>query len=80
VSLVVVGAAIALAFGPVAGALLIAGTDAPFWLLNIVSGLVYMLATPLVALTTTYVYFDAVVHERLGIQEGLDVLPAEAEN
>jgi hypothetical protein len=39
-----------------------------------------MLATPLVALTTTYVYFDAVVHERLGIQEGLDVLPAEAEN
>jgi hypothetical protein len=79
VSLVVVGAAIALVLGPVAGALLIAGTNAPFWLLNIVSGLVYVLATPLVALTTTYVYFDAVVRERLGIQEGLGELPPEAD-
>jgi hypothetical protein len=76
-SLVVAGAAIALVSGPVIGGLLIAVTDAPFALLNVVAGVVYTLAMPLVALTTTYVYFDAVVRERLEPEAAADELPAE---
>ncbi|MDQ3894732.1 MAG: hypothetical protein M3292_08735 [Actinomycetota bacterium] len=76
-SLVVVGAALALALGPVVGALLIVVTDAPFPLLNVVAGLVYVLAIPLVALTTTYVYFDATVRERLEPKGRFDELPSE---
>jgi hypothetical protein len=76
-SLSVVGAAIALVLGPVLGALLIFVTDAPFALLNVVAGLVYALAIPLVALTTAYIYFDAIVHERLEPRGGLDELPSE---
>ena len=55
--------AIALAAGPLLGALLILVTDAPLALLNVVAGVVYALAMPFVALTTTYVYFDARVRE-----------------
>ena len=79
VSLVVAGAAVALAVGPLVGALLILLTDAPFALLNIVAGLVYVIAMPLVALTTAYVYFDAVVRERVEPPPGLDELPAEVQ-
>ena len=64
-SLVGVGALLALAAGPLVGALLIALTDAPLALLNVVAGVVYALAMPFVALTTTYVYFDARVSEEL---------------
>ena len=77
VSLAVVGAGIALLLGPTIGALMIFATDAPFALLNIVAGLVYVLAMPLVALTTSYVYFDAVVREHLEAERGGDVLPSE---
>jgi hypothetical protein len=76
-SLSVVGAALALALGPVVGALLILVTNAPFVLLNVVAGLVYALAMPLVALTTTYLYFDALVSERLQPREDPAVLPSE---
>ena len=31
----------------------------PFWLVNVIAGLVYAVAMPFVALTTAYVYFDA---------------------
>ncbi|HZB85198.1 MAG TPA: hypothetical protein VE289_01410 [Gaiellaceae bacterium] len=79
VSLVVAGAAVALAVGPLVGALLILLTDAPFALLNVVAGLVYVIAMPLVALTTAYVYFDAVVRERVEPPPGLDELPAEVQ-
>mgnify|MGYP003287835088 CR=1 FL=1 len=58
-SLVGVGAVLALAAGPLLGALLIIATDAPLALLNVVAGIVYALAMPFVALTTAYVYFDA---------------------
>ena len=58
-SLVGVGAVVTIAAGPLLGALLIFATDAPLALLNIVAGIVYALAMPFVALTTTYVYFDA---------------------
>jgi hypothetical protein len=73
-SLVVVGATIALAAGPLAGALLILVTDAPFALLNVGAGLVYVLAMPLVALTTAYVYVDTVVRQRSS-PASLDELP-----
>jgi hypothetical protein len=79
VSLVAAGATIALALGPLVGALLILLTDAPFALLNLVSGLVYVVAIPFVALTTAFGYFDAVVREQLEPHGRLDVLPAEIE-
>ncbi len=55
-------------------------TDAPLPLLNLVAGVVYALAMPFVALTTSYVYFDA--RARLELPGELDepgVLPAEIE-
>ena len=58
-SLVGAGAAIVVIAGPLLGTLLILGTDAPLPLLNVVAGVVYALAMPFVALTTTYVYLDA---------------------
>ena len=51
--------------GPLLGALLIIATDAPLPLLNVVAGIVYALAVPFVALTTTYVYLDARVRLEL---------------
>ena len=72
-------ALLALAAGPLLGALLIFVTDAPLALLNVVAGVVYALAMPFVALTTTYVYFDARVRESLEPAAAVDVLPAEAE-
>jgi hypothetical protein len=76
-SLSVVGAGLALVLGPVIGAVLILLTNAPFALLNVVAGLVYALAMPLVALTTTYLYFDAFVSLRLHPREDVAVLPSE---
>jgi hypothetical protein len=78
-SLIVVGGAVAIVVGPVVGVLLILGTDAPFWLVNIVAGVIYSLTMPLVAITTTYVYFDRRVADELtGEREPLE-LPAEIE-
>ena len=76
-SLVGVGAALALVAGPLLGALLILVTDAPLPLLNVVSGVVYALALPFVALTTSYVYFDARARHELEPEEQPDELPAE---
>jgi hypothetical protein len=76
-SLVGIGGLLALVIGPLLGAILILLTDAPFALLNAVSGLVYALAMPLVALTTTYVYFDARVRDELEPERVSGVLPAE---
>jgi hypothetical protein len=76
-SLVVVGAALALVAGPLLGALLIILTSAPLALLNVVAGIVYALALPFVALTTSYVYFDARVRSELEPAEEIDELPAE---
>jgi hypothetical protein len=78
-SLVGVGLVLALALGPLIGALLILLTDAPLALLNVVSGVVYALAMPLVAITTTYVYFDARVRAELEPREAPADLPAEIE-
>jgi hypothetical protein len=76
-SLVGVGAGLALLAGPFVGALLILATNAPLPLLNLVAGLVYAVAMPFVALTTSYVYFDARVrHELEPVGEPAE-LPAE---
>jgi hypothetical protein len=77
-TLALVGAALALAAGPLVGALLIVATSAPLWILNLVAGVVYALAMPFVALVTAYVYFDARARDELAEREP-DRLPAELE-
>ena len=64
-SLIVVGAALAFAVGPIVGALMILATSAPFWLVNVVAGLIYTVTMPLVAIMTAYVYFDRRVADEL---------------
>ncbi len=76
-SLVGVGTALTLAAGPLLGALLIFVTDAPLALLNVVAGVVYALAMPFVALTTSYVYFDARARFELDRVEDPAELPAQ---
>jgi hypothetical protein len=76
-SLVGAGAALTLAAGPVLGVLLILGTDAPLPLLNVVAAVVYALAVPFVALTTSYVYFDARTRFELERAHERAILPAE---
>jgi hypothetical protein len=78
-SIVGMGALLALAAGPLLGVVLIFVTDAPLPLLNLVAGVVYALAMPFVALTTTYVYFDARVREALEPAAVRGPLPAEVE-
>ena len=76
-SLVVAGGGIVLLLGPVIGALLILATDAPFWLVNVIAGVIYAVAMPFVALTTAYLYFDCRVRDELRTEEVGDQLPAE---
>jgi hypothetical protein len=76
-SLVGVGAVLALATGPLVGALLILLTDAPLALLNVVAGVVYALTMPFVALTTSYLYFDARARLELDHHDEPATLPAE---
>jgi hypothetical protein len=76
-SLIVVGAGIALLAGPFVGALLILVTSVPFSLLNIISGLVYVVTMPFVALATAYVYFDMRARDELAVGDEADELPAE---
>ena len=76
-SIVGVGAGLAIAAGPIVGAILILLTDWPFVLLNIVAGVVYALAMPFVALATSYVYFDLRTRHELADHEVPEMLPAE---
>ena len=78
-TLVIAGGALALAAGPVLGAVLILLTSAPLALINVVAGLVYVVAMPLVGLSTAYIYFDARVRDELDPDPEPDVLPAEIE-
>ena len=78
-SLVGISALLALAAGPLVGALLIFATDAPLALLNFVAGIVYAVAMPFVAITTSYVYFDARARAELERREDPAELPAEIE-
>ncbi len=77
VSLVGVGALIALVLGPFLGALLIVLISAPLALMNVVAGVVYALTMPFVALMTSYVYFDTRARVELEHDEAPAVLPAE---
>jgi hypothetical protein len=76
-SLIVAGGAVVLIVGPLLGALLLLVTDAPFWLVNVVAGVVYAVTMPFVALTTAYVYFDARVRSELEGEHHPVELPAE---
>jgi hypothetical protein len=76
-SLIVAGGAVVLVVGPLLGALLILVTDAPFWLVNVVAGVIYAVTMPFVALTTAYVYFDARVRLELEGEHHAAELPAE---
>ncbi len=76
-SLVGLSVVLALAVGPLLGALLIFITSAPLALLNVVAGVVYALTMPLVALITTYVYADASVRVELEPRAAPVELPAE---
>jgi hypothetical protein len=78
-SLIVVGAALAFVIGPLVGVALILVTGAPFWLVNLVAGVIYALTMPLVAITTVYVYFDRRVAFELGGDVKVAQLPAEIE-
>ena len=77
VSLVGVGALIALVLGPFLGALLILLISAPLALMNVVAGVVYALTMPFVALMTSYVYFDTRARVALEHDEEPATLPAE---
>src|SRR5262249_46009356 len=76
-SLIVAGAALVLVGGPAVGVVLILVTNAPFWLVNLVAGVIYALTMPYVALTTAYVYFDARVRHELAPDPEAAELPAE---
>jgi hypothetical protein len=78
-SLIVVGGALAILSGPLLGVLLILVTDTPFWLVNVVAGVVYAVTMPFVALITAYVYFDARVRGELAAEHEPAELPAEIE-
>ena len=78
-SLIVAGGALVLIVGPLLGALLILATNAPFWLVNVVAGVVYAVTMPFVALTTAYVYFDARVRTELEGDRQPVELPGEIE-
>jgi hypothetical protein len=78
-SLVGIGAVLALALGPVLGALLILATDAPLALVDVFAGVVYALAMPFVALMTSYTYFDVRVRQELERETEVHELPAELE-
>jgi hypothetical protein len=76
-SLVGAGAALGILAGPFLGAVLILLTSAPPAWLNLVSGIVHALALPFVALTTSYVYFDARTRRELEATDEPHELPAE---
>jgi hypothetical protein len=78
-SLIVAGGALVLVAGPLLGVALILATDVPFWLVNVIAGVVYAVTMPFVALTTAYVYFDARTRGELEAESALSELPAEIE-
>jgi len=78
-SLILVTAGFVLVVGPLIGVLLLFASSASFNVINIVSGLVYAVAMPFVAITTTYLYHDLRVREQLEprSRDRTDTLPAE---
>ena len=75
-TLVVVATALALVTGPFVGALLLLVANLPFGFVNVLAALLYAVAMPFVAITTTYVFFDSLARERLQEKAPAE-LPAE---
>jgi hypothetical protein len=78
-SLIVAGAALVIVVGPVVGVVMIFLTSAPFWLVNLVAGVIYALTMPLVAIATVYVYVDRRIADELVVDAEARQLPAEIE-
>jgi hypothetical protein len=77
-SIVIVVGGLALIAGPVVGILLLLITSASFNFVNIIAGVVYMIAMPYLALATTYLYFDLKVRTVLEARaRDTTELPAE---
>jgi hypothetical protein len=76
-SLIVLGGALAVVAGPLVGVLLIVATNAPFWLVNVIAGIVYAVTMPFVAVTTAYVYFDSRIRSEVAADLETGQLPAE---
>jgi hypothetical protein len=76
-SLIVAVGAIVIVGGPLIGAVLILATNAPFWIVNVIAGLIYAVTMPFVGLTTAYVYFDARTRGELEAESRVVALPAE---
>jgi hypothetical protein len=70
----------ALLLGPLVGSLLLFATRSSFDFINLVSGLVYAVVLPFVAIATTYLYVGLYVMERRREAAGERdaFLPAEA--
>ncbi len=77
--LIVLGGAVVLVTGPLVGVALLFATSMPFWLVNVVAGIVYSVTMPFLALTTAYAYFDARARHELAGERDPQVLPAEIE-
>jgi hypothetical protein len=78
-SLTIFVTGIGLLLGPIIGTLLLLLTSASFNFVNLISGLVYSVTLPFVAIATTYLYYDLLVREELErpTTERGTVLPAE---
>ncbi|HEY2371240.1 MAG TPA: hypothetical protein VGH82_01700 [Gaiellaceae bacterium] len=79
-SLTLFASTIGLLLGPLTGTILLFVTSASFNFVNLVSGVVYAIVLPLVAIANTYLYFDLYV---AGEREATErdpgaILPAEA--
>jgi hypothetical protein len=66
---------VGLLLGPLLGTAMLFLTSASFDFVNLVSALVYVVTLPVVALTTTYLYFDLLVRHTLE-DEGATTAPA----
>ena len=73
-TLAVVG--FALLLGPIAGVALLLATPLSLAAVNIVSGVVYTFTIPVVAIATTYIYYDLRVRELVEVEP--NELPSEA--
>jgi hypothetical protein len=80
-AITLIGTVLALATGPLVGALIIVLTDAPLSLVNAVTGLLGAVTMPFLGLATAYLYFDARTRDELELTDARRPreLPAETE-
>jgi hypothetical protein len=78
-SIVLLVAGVGLMLGPLVGTLMLLLTSASFNFVNLLAGLIYVVALPYVAVVTTYLYFDLAVRESLAPGQAVrrEILPAE---